>query len=159
MVTDLPMMSNERSDYSDIPVSYKTYLNDNEQIKIIDNTLTKLKKDGVPFNDISILSQKRMGKSIIRKSKYFNNIYNMNLDNSVTMPDKHMLYSTISGYKGLENNFVLLIEIDFSVHNEFISMAYVGMSRCRIGLYWFLPTLDNKKLKKIQAQNFGKNER
>ena len=156
MVTDLPMMSNERSDYSDIPVTYKTYLNENEQIKLIDNTLTKLKKDGVQFNDISILSEKRMGRSIIRKSKYFNKIYNMNLHNSLTIPDKHIFYSTISAYKGLENNFVLLIEIDFSIHNEFISMAYVGMSRCRIGLYWFLPAQDNKKLMKIQAQNFGK---
>lgn len=43
-------------------------------------------------------------------------------------------FSTIHGFKGLENSYIILTDIDRISNDEFKSLLYVGMSRAKVGL-------------------------
>ena len=52
---------------------------------------------------------------------------------------------TVSSFKGLENDFIILTDVDELTPDWWRGVVYVGMSRARIGLY----VLINYKLKAL----------
>ena len=49
-----------------------------------------------------------------------------------------MTHATVSSFKGLESDYVVLTDIDSLDTRWWRSVAYVGMSRARVKLYLFL---------------------
>ena len=47
---------------------------------------------------------------------------------------KVITFSTIHGFKGLENSYIILTDINRINDDEFKSLLYVGMSRAKVGL-------------------------
>ncbi len=43
-------------------------------------------------------------------------------------------FSTIHGFKGLENSYIILTDIERMGNDEFKSLLYVGMSRAKVAL-------------------------
>jgi hypothetical protein len=64
-------------------------------------------------------------------------------------PTKGISFATVTNFKGLENRFIALTDIDDLDGSEYAkAVVYVGMSRARAGLWVGL----NANLKKRQAE-------
>ncbi len=55
-------------------------------------------------------------------------------DNSRFPAARPLTFSTIHGFKGLENSYIILTDIHRISDDEFRSLLYVGMSRAKVGL-------------------------
>ena len=95
-------------------------------------------------NYITILSPYRFNKSCVaRLDQRIAEI--VNLADSSHFPDsRYITYSTIHGFKGLENSYIILVDIDRINDDQFRSMLYIGMSRAKVGLIILL----NEQVKK-----------
>jgi hypothetical protein len=49
-------------------------------------------------------------------------------------------FATVSSFKGLENDYIILTEVEDLNDDWWRSVIYVGMSRARAGLCLFLPS-------------------
>lgn len=127
-----------------IPVEYYFYSDLNEEVQIVENILCKLRKQDIQPNYITILSPYRFNKSCVaRLDQRIAEI--VNLADSSHFPDsRYITYSTIHGFKGLENSYIILVDIDRINDDQFRSMLYIGMSRAKVGLIILL----NEQVKK-----------
>ena len=113
-----------KKDSSLPPVKYITL---GEDVDIVEDEIAKLIASGVSKKDITILSPFKFDKSIASKiTKY--------KISSVTSDSNDITYSTIQGFKGLENSVIMLVDIQ--TYNK-PDLMYVGMSRARNMLYVF----------------------
>lgn len=62
-----------------------------------------------------------------------------NVEAVVTASSKNTTFSTISTFKGLENDYIILTDVDRLDTDWWRAMIYVGMSRARTGLSMLLP--------------------
>ncbi|MCD4785235.1 MAG: ATP-binding domain-containing protein [Candidatus Eremiobacteraeota bacterium] len=118
-----------------IPVEYFFYGNQREEIKSLEKILKNLKKAGIPFRNITILSPHKFDGSIA--SKLDSNDYSIiNLfDKAVLFPRRRKItFSTIHGFKGMENSYVIIVDIDSLSEDYQKCLLYIGMSRARVGL-------------------------
>lgn len=108
------------------PVKYITF-DDESEIGIIETEIDKLVASGIEEKDITLLSPFKFERSIASKiSKY--------KITPATNDGDNITYSTIQGFKGLENSVIMLLDI--KTYNK-PDLMYVGMSRARNMLYVF----------------------
>ncbi len=108
------------------PVKYITF-DDESEIGIIETEIDKLVASGIEEKDITLLSPFKFERSIASKiSKY--------KITPVANDGDNITYSTIQGFKGLENSVIMLLDI--KTYNK-PDLMYVGMSRARNMLYVF----------------------
>ena len=96
-----------------------------EEKSKLSNKINELIKEGVNLSSITILSPVAFERSIVSQIRQF--------DIMPYSPDKNqgLTFSTIHSFKGLENQFIILTDIE-SVSDR--RLMYVAMSRARYGL-------------------------
>jgi hypothetical protein len=117
------------------PVEYYFYDTDEDQLGHLENILSKLHEKQVRVEHISILSPFRWENSGIRKANC--PLYKIEVGSNgqpFFMRDKTVFY-TVQSFKGLENYYVILTDINRLNDPEFNRLLYIGMSRAKLGLY------------------------
>lgn len=117
-----------------IPVEYYFYRDSEDEVKQLEGILGKLRQQKIPAGNITILSPFRLENSCVAKidkGKY--QITGLNEQTTFPM-SKVLTFSTIHGFKGLENSYIILTDINRINDDEFKSLLYVGMSRAKMGL-------------------------
>lgn len=139
-----------------IPVEYKFYRNREHQIKELEELLEKLRNQHIPDNKITILSKFKFENSCISglDTESFPVEIFSSKHNAIPLLQncKHISFSTISSFKGLENSYIILIDVHKLNEEDYNSLLYVGMSRARTGLYVFI----NKKYQEEHNKLLGK---
>lgn len=107
-------------------VKYITF-DDGQELELVEDELSKLIASGIPKKEITLLSPFKFENSIASKIKKYK-------ISPVTSDGNDITYSTIQGFKGLENSVIMLVDIQ--TYNK-PDLMYVGMSRARSVLYIF----------------------
>jgi len=115
-------------------VSYFQFETQEDELLIVENELKNLITSGIKKEDITILSPFKFENSVASKIKRYQ------ID-SCFDPTNNITYSTIQGFKGLENKVIILTDI--MTYNK-PDLMYVAMSRARSYLIIF-ETINAKK--------------
>lgn len=118
------------------------YLNKNEQLKEIEKILLEIKRKKIPLNRVNLLSPKIIKNSIIH-----------DYDPILRFIKDGVHHSTIHGFKGLENNIIILYDFDDISSDRMQRLLYVGISRATQELHIVL----DEKLKEAVTQLIEKN--
>jgi len=119
-----------------LPVEYFFYRNMEEQTAKLEAVLVHLLKQNIPAGNITILSPYRFENSCISKVNRTNfKIFDLTARTGNYRSAEDITFSTIHGFKGLENLYVIIIDINRLNDPYFRSLLYVGMSRAKAGLY------------------------
>ncbi|MCP4352953.1 MAG: ATP-binding domain-containing protein [Desulfobacterales bacterium] len=127
------------TDIEGLPVEYFFY-NDQEEEKLnLEKILLHLRNQKIKPGSITILSPfvfKRSVASHIDKSSF--QISNLSVSHQDVIKGSQVTFSTIQGFKGLENSYIILADITRLTDDYYRSLLYVGMSRAKVGLYILL---------------------
>lgn len=108
-------------------VEFINFENQDDEVVLLTDKLKELIKSGVKPSEITILSPFKFDNSVASKvTKYKIDLANSDSDN--------ITYSTIQGFKGLENKVIILTDI--MTYNK-PDLMYVAMSRARSMLIVF----------------------
>lgn len=117
-----------------IPVEYYFYSNVEDEVVKIENILLKLRQQEIQPQNISILSPFKLRNSSVAKVSR-GGFQILDLSEHSHFPIAGAItFSTIHGFKGLENSYIVLTDIDKMGSDEFKSLLYIGMSRAKAGL-------------------------
>ncbi|MGN0814746.1 MAG: AAA domain-containing protein [Candidatus Coproplasma sp.] len=108
-------------------VKYVTYKDEDEEARLLERELEGLIKAGISEDEITILSPFKRENSVVQKLKKYK-------IGSVMEDNGTITYSTIQGFKGLENTVIILTDIQ--TYNK-PDLMYVAMSRARSMLIIF----------------------
>ena len=121
------------------PVAYRTVADEKDQAKKLRALLLELLHDGVAPGRVSILSPRRMQDSSIGRfppdiGKRFRPVTDVgDIDEDV------FTVGTIAGFKGLENEIVILTDLfDAPADERTRADLYVGITRARTKLFAFV---------------------
>lgn len=120
-----------------IPVEYIFYDDNANQRELIYDQLLKLLKHKISFNELVILSSKKLEKSCCNSFKYFP-IIEIKSSKEISSLQNHVGFATVQSYKGMESNYVLITDIEDLSSETAKSLLYVAMSRARFGLMLFI---------------------
>lgn len=125
LVTDSHMLYNKAKTVSGPKPDWDKWADMEEEKSKLSNKINELIKEGVNLSSITILSPVAFERSIVSQIRQF--------DIMPYSPDKNqgLTFSTIHSFKGLENQFIILTDIE-SVSDR--RLMYVAMSRARYGL-------------------------
>lgn len=115
-------------------VSYIQFENQEDELLLVENELKNLIALGIKKEDITILSPFKFENSVASKIKRYP------IDSCFDLT-KNITYSTIQGFKGLENKVIVITDI--TTYNR-SDLMYIAMSRARSYLIIF-ETLSAKK--------------
>lgn len=126
LVTDANMQCNKARAVSGPKPDWDKWTNTEEEKSKLSDKINALVNNGVSLSKITILSPVTFDHSVANQIRQF--------DISQYSPNKkqNISFSTIHSFKGLENQFIILTDIE-SVSDK--RMMYVAMSRARYGLY------------------------
>ncbi len=129
------------------PKIYELQENENLRDKIND-VVKSILASGVAARDITILTFKNRASSILSSFKSIGgkNILDMKIKNiwDEKDPDNFITWSTVSSYKGMENEYIILIEADFNEFNDWYkSCIYVAMTRVKFEFIYIGKKNDN----------------
>ncbi|WP_054030614.1 nuclease-related domain-containing DEAD/DEAH box helicase [Desulfatitalea tepidiphila] len=120
-----------------IPVQYNWYKTPDAQGRKLSSVLKCLHREEVAPGRITVLSARNLEKCCAASISnpnlvpvQWNNVWEI-----VTGKCPSASYCTISAFKGLENDFIILTDIEDLESDWWRSVIYVGMSRARVGLY------------------------
>jgi hypothetical protein len=133
-----------------VPVKYSWYDEPSEQPTALARVLKRLLTEGIVSNRITVLSPRKMEQccaSAITDPPLVR-ITGQNVWDIASRAYRAIGYCSVSSFKGLENDFIVLTDIDDLQSEWWRSVVYVGMSRARVGLYLLL----NKSLRPIYEQ-------
>jgi len=128
------------SSVSGIPVQYNWYSKPSVQIRKLSSVLKRLRCEDVSPSRVTVLSARSIEKCCAASVSdpplvplEWNNVWEI-----VTGKCPSVSYCTISAFKGLENDFIILTDIENLDSKWWRSVIYVGMSRARVGLHLLL---------------------
>ena len=117
-----------------------------------------LLKTGILPGDITFLTFKNRTSSILSSLKSLSGkkLLDMKVKNlwNETKPEEFISWSTVSSYKGMENEYIILIEADFEEFNDWYrSLIYVAMTRVRFEFIYIGMKNDNmiKVIKNVEV--------
>ncbi len=120
-------------------VIYEWYDTSDEQAEIVESILERLiARDRIDPATVTVLSP--------FKSPTWLNSYSgsrpltLLAENNAQLQPSGITYATVSAFKGLENDVIILTDIDALESDRDRAIAYVGMTRARIQLFVLLPT-------------------
>jgi hypothetical protein len=120
------------------PVEYRVYESDKEQGKKLRALLIEILRGGIHPRHITILSAKARDKAVVTRypPDVGKPICFVDAD-SEQCPQDAITAATISGFKGLENEFIILCDLPTITEesNWVRSIFYVGMTRTRTKLF------------------------
>ena len=116
-----------------IPVEYAFYNNQKQQTELLESQLKLLSKNGLPLNELIILSQKKLENSCAVAVSGIT-IKEIKHTEEISGGQNYYGFATVQSYKGMECNYVLITDIEDLTSENAKSLLYVGMSRARYGL-------------------------
>jgi hypothetical protein len=116
-----------------IPVEYAFYNTQKEQAELLESQLKLLSKNGLPLNELIILSQKKLENSCAISASG-TTIKEIKHTDEIFVGQNYHGFATVQSYKGMECNYVLITDIEDLTTENAKSLLYVGMSRARYGL-------------------------
>lgn len=120
-------------------VIMKTYSSKNEFFSIFKREVQSLLSGGTAAKDIVILSKYKLENSILAGKSAICNLPVIEPNDITQFQNRSLNYFTIQSFKGLESNVVFLLDVDGFEDTQNRIANYVGMSRCKILLYFFVP--------------------
>ncbi|MCH5586367.1 NERD domain-containing protein [Shimazuella sp. AN120528] len=120
-------------------VRYYFYKNQEEQQELIQRILSDLRRKKIPSEKITLLSSHSLDRSVGSYFYQLGKLYDLT-DGFVSQEQKQekSQFCTIQSFKGMENSYVLITDIN-NLHQSYSqSHLYVGMSRAKVGLILFL---------------------
>jgi hypothetical protein len=125
---------------SGIPVQYSWYDKPSAQAGKLSRICKRLLDEDVSPSRISVLSPRNIKQCCAASVSdplfvpvTWNNIWEI-----ATGKCRSISYCTVSAFKGLENDFIVLTDIEDLETEWWRSVIYVGMSRARVGLHLLL---------------------
>jgi hypothetical protein len=116
-----------------IPVAYHFYKDETHQKKILNEQLKKIRDEKLPFNEIAIISLKKFDNSCVKSCTDYS-IREIKTINEISPSQNYFGFATVQAYKGMESNYVLIMDIEDLSSDMAKSLLYVGMSRAKYGL-------------------------
>lgn len=157
MVCGINPMSYLPNNFDGPPVEYFFYKSPLDQKEVLTTLLKRLIKSGIPQNKITILSPNKISKSVVSlfdREEF--DFYELNKSNLFKNMNNGISFSTIHSFKGLENSYIIMTDIDQIESDEFNHLLYVGMSRARFGLFVFLNGKVEKAFNHIISTSINK---
>lgn len=131
-----------------IPVEYHFYSDEVPQNKLLSEQLKKLSGGKVPFNELIIISPRKLANSCANSTHGFT-IKEIRNTSDISDLQNFFGFATIQSYKGMESNYVILTDIEDLKSETAKSLLYVGMSRARYGLILLLANSTRNDYKEI----------
>jgi superfamily I DNA and RNA helicase len=124
-----------------IPVEYIWFDAVADQSKRLKNLLYRLYQDGVSAGRITVLTPRSIATSCLSaiSDPVLEQVTEQNVYDVVTGSYGATTFSTVSSFKGLENNYIVLVDVENLDGDWWRSVVYVGMSRARAGLCVLVP--------------------
>jgi hypothetical protein len=136
-----------------LPVAYHFYKNKVHQKYLLDEILKKLLSDNLTFNELVILSPKKLENTCLKSFSAYP-IKEIKTATEISANQNFFGFATVQSYKGMESNYVLITDIE-DLSSEFAkSLMYVGMSRARYGLILFISESKQKQYYEILKNKF-----
>lgn len=125
-----------------MPVEYVWYDAPSDQPKRLKNLLYRLYQDGVRAGRVTVLTPRSLASSCLPavSDPVLEPVTEQNVYDVVTGAHGSTTFSTVSAFKGLENDYVVLADVENLDGDWWRSVIYVGMSRARAGLCVLVPT-------------------
>lgn len=129
------------------------YTSADDQRNTVSARLRKLRHEGFAGRQITVLSRYRLERSIAREGLGMP-IKDISRGGIGSASDE-ITFSTISSFKGLEAEVVLLVDVDDLSTADGLISVYVGASRARVALCVFISDQVRNQFKE-HAQIFGR---
>jgi len=119
-----------------IPVKYLVYNDRKEELELLEKVLLDMRKQRILPSNITVLSPYKYHKSCLDKiNKGLFSINNISEEHSLFLKSNNISFATIYKFKGMENNYIIIVDIGGEVDKEYFNnLLYVGMSRAKYGL-------------------------
>jgi superfamily I DNA/RNA helicase len=134
-------------------VEHEWYRDRGHQRRLVTNRLNRLLSDGVRPTDVVVLGRRRLDKSSLGAGLADRSGPKL-VEYTLHAPKNAVRYATISGFKGLEADVVLLVDVDDLTSPEARQSLYVGVSRCKALLCVFLDEAVRPEYEQL-ATEFG----
>ncbi len=138
----LPEFTSRNDNGNNVTCRYSTQTS---QPEVIETILLGIEKRGIPLSKVTLLSPKRIEKTIIWQYEPIS-----------TLIKKGVQTSTIQGFKGLENTIIVLYDFEDVKSDQMQRLLYVGISRARQELYIVLDRKLESSISELVGQNFQK---
>lgn len=136
-------------------VEQEWYRDERHQQRLITNTIKRLLSDGIHPSNIVVLSRHRLDKSCLRNGLVGVPYPFVEIGDSLNrLSDKNIHFSTISAFKGLESDVVLVIDINDLEDPDILRSVYVGASRATAYLALYIDERQRDAYH-AQAYNYG----
>lgn len=118
------------------PVDVHYYKNKNSGALMLQTLLDSVLKSGVSPSEITILSPRRLANSLVSHIAFTGELPIVDLKDypDALFGTQHLTFSTIHSFKGLENTFIVLTDLEDVEDTKMKEISYVGMSRARFKL-------------------------
>lgn len=117
-----------------LPVDYRYWYDRNHQRRRLEELLSSLQADGIPSDEIVILSPRKYEFSVASQVSGSRVVPVEDLEQA----SDGVRFSTIHAFKGLESPVVIICDIESLESEKERSLLYVGMSRARSHLILLL---------------------
>ena len=114
-----------------MPVEHRYWRSPYSLVKTLTETIHRLASDGVPIDDVMILSPRRLENSAVASVEQICDMPLFDCSRTLDTPQRCIRFSTIHSFKGLESQVVILVDIEEVDDDRSQSLLYVGMSRAR----------------------------
>lgn len=141
-----------------LPVNESTvYHSKEELISAIEAQLEKwVDNDQIKTSEITILSPVDRKNSAIAEisNRWVRKLFNIDENNGEKWPETSLPFSTVKNFKGLENRFIMLIDLDRLPDDaEGSATLYVAMTRANAYLWMAIPADKKKAFYRIKTDN------
>lgn len=129
-----------------------------EEAKLVTEELARLARQDVPAGEITILSFKERDDSVVTllPAALARTIESFDHDVAEQWPRKRMTFAHIDDFKGFENDFVLVVDIDsLDDDRAHVARLYIAMSRARYGLWLAVPAALEQRFQKLRTTNLA----
>ncbi len=114
-----------------MPVEHRYWRTASGLLKTLTETIHRLVSDGVPMDDVMVLSPRRLENSALADVGQICDMKLVDCSRSLDAAQGCIRFSTIHAFKGLESQVVIIVDVDEVEGARSQSLLYVGMSRAR----------------------------
>jgi hypothetical protein len=140
------------------PVKYAYYTSQHDCAQKLQQHLSELISGGVALGEITILSPRPFAESSVRMlgEKWLRTLVELGPESAGDLPLPSMTFACIADFKGLENRFIAVIDVDsFDRSQRDLANLYVAMSRARAGLWVALYASLESEVARASAANLS----
>lgn len=139
-------------------VEIEAYKNEADCAALLERRLDRLVDDGVMPGDITILSPLPWEQSSARllPRRYASRLTQVDWSSAARMPLPNLTFATVTDFKGLENSFVLVVDVNQVLDNAVdTAQLYVALTRPRAFLWVAVSSEAEAALTEIGARRLG----